>query len=177
MPKRTHHIDQLIINSPLAEPAEHWSYDRTHRLFTREQGRRPAGYLIASSESKGFDDPGVFVELPLVNQVRPRVAAWREAGYPGVTGITRRLLEHWRDAEEREGRQFFFCQLEQEFRNQVFHAMDSVRMGKQKLALAGLKQQEFLPGKGKIMVSRSVKKVAEIQYITAKRFTDKIRRR
>ncbi|MDI6954812.1 MULTISPECIES: hypothetical protein [Pantoea] len=50
-------------------------------------------------------------------------------------------------------------------------------MGKQKLALAGLKQQEFLPGKGKIMVSRSVKKVAEIQYITAKRFTDKIRRR
>jgi type III restriction enzyme len=112
MPKRTHHIDQLIVNSPFTEPAKHWSYDRTHRLFTLEGGRRPAGYLIASSESKGFDDPGVFVELPLVNQIRPRVNAWREANYPGVTGITRRLLEHWLDPEEREGRQFFFCQLE-----------------------------------------------------------------
>lgn len=112
MPKRAHHIDQLIINSPFAEPGEHWSYDRSTRLFTQVLGRRPAGYLIASSDSKGFDDPGVFVELPLVNQIRPRVAAWREANYPGMTGVTRRLLEHWRDAEEREGRQFFFCQLE-----------------------------------------------------------------
>ena len=38
--------------------------------------------------------------------------AWREAGYPGVTGITRRLLEHWNDEEEFEARRFFFCQLE-----------------------------------------------------------------
>ena len=38
--------------------------------------------------------------------------AWREAGYPGVTGITKRLLEHWSDPEEREDRRFFFCQLE-----------------------------------------------------------------
>jgi type III restriction enzyme len=40
------------------------------------------------------------VEIPLVNQIRPRVKAWREAGYPGVTSITKRLLEHWRDPEE-----------------------------------------------------------------------------
>ncbi len=112
MAKRTHHIDQLIINSPFEEPTEHWSYDRTHRLFTRDQGRRSAGYLIASSESQGFDDPGVFVELPLVNQIRPRVKAWREANYPGITGTTRRLLEHWYDPDEREGHRFFFCQLE-----------------------------------------------------------------
>ena len=38
--------------------------------------------------------------------------AWREANYPGVTGITRRLLEHWQDPEERDYRRFFFCQLE-----------------------------------------------------------------
>ena len=37
--------------------------------------------------------------------------AWREAGYPGVTGITKRLLEHWNNPDERE-HQFFFCQLE-----------------------------------------------------------------
>ena len=50
--------------------------------------------------------------LPLVNQIRPRVKAWREAGYPGVTGMTRRLLEHWSDPGLCEGRRFFFCQLE-----------------------------------------------------------------
>jgi len=68
--------------------------------------------VIASEGSKAFDDPGIFVELPLVNQIRDRVKAWREAGYPGVTGITKRLLEYWHNTEEREFRRFFFCQLE-----------------------------------------------------------------
>jgi type III restriction enzyme len=40
------------------------------------------------------------------------VKAWREANYPGVTGITRRLIEHWADPQQRDGRQFFFCQFE-----------------------------------------------------------------
>ena len=44
--------------------------------------------------------------------MRPRVKAWREAGYPGVTSITKRLLEFWTDPEEYEKRRFFFCQLE-----------------------------------------------------------------
>ena len=57
-------IDQLIISSPYEEPGEHWLYDRETRLFTREPGRRPAGYVRASEASKSFDDPGEFVELP-----------------------------------------------------------------------------------------------------------------
>jgi type III restriction enzyme len=105
-------IDQLIINSPYEEPREHWKYDRESRLFSRVSGRRPAGYVRASESSKTFDDPGVFIELPLVNQIRPRVKAWRESGYPGVSGITKHLLEYWRDPEQREHRRFFFCQLE-----------------------------------------------------------------
>ncbi len=67
---------------------------------------------MASEDSRAFDDPGVFVEIPLVNRIRPRVRAWREAGWPGVTGITKRLLEHWTDAEEFDDRRFFFCQIE-----------------------------------------------------------------
>lgn len=106
-------IPQLIINSPYEEPRDHWRYRRETRRFTREAGRRPAGYVRASESSKSFDDPGEFVELPLVNQIRPRVRAWREADYPGATGITKRLLQHWRDTEQRESnRRFFFCQLE-----------------------------------------------------------------
>ena len=110
MPRTT--IDRLIINSPYEEPKYHWRYDRETRTFELAEGRRPAGYVVASGDSQAFDDPGIFVEIPLVNRIRPRVKAWREAGYPGITSITRRLLAHWHDPEEFDRRRFFFCQLE-----------------------------------------------------------------
>ena len=103
-------IDRLIVNSPYEEPARHWHYDRGSRLFDLAEGRRPAGYVMASQDT--FDDPGTFVEIPLVNRIRDRVKEWRDAGHPGVSGVTRRLLNHWTDAEEFEHRRFFFCQLE-----------------------------------------------------------------
>ena len=105
-------IDSLIKNSPFAEPTCHWTYEREQQRFALKQGRRPAGYVTASPGKAGFDDPGIFVELPIVNQIRARVAAWRAAGYPGVTGTTLRLLEHWRDSDRADGQRFFFCQLE-----------------------------------------------------------------
>src|SRR3989339_415844 len=104
-------IDKLIINTPYSEPTHYWSYDRETRSFSLAEGRRPAGYVIASETSKSFDDPGIFKEISLVNLIRPRIKKWREAGYPGVSGITKRLLEHWFDSESREKR-LFFCQLE-----------------------------------------------------------------
>jgi type III restriction enzyme len=110
MPRTT--IDHLIINSPYEEPRHHWRYDREARAFELVAGRRPAGYVVASGDSRAFDDPGIFVEIPLVNRIRPRVKAWREAGYPGVTSITKRLLNHWHDPETFDRRRFFFCQLE-----------------------------------------------------------------
>jgi len=105
-------IDRLIINSPYEEPKWHWRYDRETHLFDLVEGRRPAGYVVASETSKAFDDPGIFIEIPLVNRIRPHLKAWRAAGYPGLTSITKRLLEHWHDPEEFETRRFFFCQLE-----------------------------------------------------------------
>ena len=110
MPQTT--IDKLIINSPYEEPSRHWSYDRENRVFNLADGRREAGYVIASPQSKAFDDPSIFVPIELANKIRPRVKQWRESGYPGITGITKRLLEHWKDPEERKERRFFFCQLE-----------------------------------------------------------------
>ncbi|MBM3347144.1 MAG: type III restriction endonuclease subunit R, partial [Betaproteobacteria bacterium] len=106
-------IDRLIINSPYEEPVRYWRYERETRTFDLVEGnRRPAGYVVASGDSQAFDDPGIFVEIPLVNQIRPRIKAWRKAGYPGVSAITKRLLEYWRDPEEFDARRFFFCQLE-----------------------------------------------------------------
>jgi type III restriction enzyme len=114
---KTGTIDKLIINSPYEEPNCYWHYDRETRLFQLLEGkRRPAGYVRASEASKSFDDPGVFVELPLVNQIRSRVKTWREHPtnpYAGITGITKRLLEHWKDSDQRPvDRRLFFCQLE-----------------------------------------------------------------
>ncbi len=105
-------IDKLIINSPYEEPQRYWEYIRETREFILNDGRRPAGYVVASESSRAFDDPGIFVEIALVNAIRPRIKKWREQGYPGVTGITKRLLTHWQDPEERKDRRFFFCQLE-----------------------------------------------------------------
>jgi len=105
-------IKHLIVNSPYDEPKHHWLYHRETLTFSLESGRRAAGYVIASDSSKSFDDPGRFIPIELVNQIRLRVNKWRVDGYPGVTGITRRLLEHWCGSERYERQRFFFCQLE-----------------------------------------------------------------
>ncbi|MCY4446431.1 MAG: DEAD/DEAH box helicase family protein [Rhodobacteraceae bacterium] len=105
-------IDQLIINSPYEEPKKHWKYDKENNKFILKDGRRSAGYVVATPNSQITHDPGIFVEIPLVNQIRSRVNAWRNEEYPGVTGVTRRLLDHWTDREENESTRFFFCQIE-----------------------------------------------------------------
>lgn len=105
-------IDKLIVNSPYEVPSHYWHYDRETRSFDKRAGRRPAGYVVATPNAKGFDDPGVFMEIGLVNKIRPRVDSWRAASYPGVTGITKRLLEHWNRERHADENRFFFCQME-----------------------------------------------------------------
>jgi len=105
-------IDKLIINSPFDEPKNHWKYRPEEKKFELAEGRRPAGYVRASGRSRSFDEPGEFVDIPLVNKIRPRVKKWREEGYPGVTTVTKRLLEFWNDTEFREDKRFFFAQIE-----------------------------------------------------------------
>jgi type III restriction enzyme len=95
-------ITQLIINSPYEEPAEHWKYDPQSRTFSLEKVRRPAGYVSATPGAGSFDDPGIFVPLPLVNQIRPRVKAWRESGYGGASGVTLALLKLARPGAARQ---------------------------------------------------------------------------
>ena len=103
-------IDRLIVCSPYRKPDQHWVYDRDRRGHELAPGRRSAGYLV-SSGSQGFDDPGKFVEIGLVNEIRKKVDKWRDEGYPGTTCITRRLLNFWRENPDRES-PLFFCQME-----------------------------------------------------------------
>ncbi|WP_374494435.1 BPTD_3080 family restriction endonuclease [Zoogloea sp.] len=98
----------LIIASPFERPTHHWLRQGDNTLALKE-GRRPAGYEIFDTRNNTVRT----VELALVNRIRQRVDAWRDAGYPGVTTITRQLLGHWRD-DEHSTRQnaFYFCQIE-----------------------------------------------------------------
>jgi type III restriction enzyme len=104
-------IEQLIINSPYEEPKDHWSYNTNTQAFDRIPGRRSAGYFVAGQGSNQYNDIGDFIKLPEVNEIRKRVKTWRENNYPGITSITRKLLEHWYSKETRRF-PFFFCQLD-----------------------------------------------------------------
>jgi type III restriction enzyme len=103
-------IDRLIINGPYDEPTHHWGFDPQKEAFEKREGRRPAGF-VRSSGSGSLDDLGVFVPFELPNRIRERVRDWRKRDYPNATGISRRLLKHWRDREQRQF-PFFFCQIE-----------------------------------------------------------------
>lgn len=102
-------IDKLIINTPYKEPEKYWAYIGHTKSFELKEGRRPASYVIADPKVEG-EGQTKFIEL--VNTIRPRVNEWRRDGYKGITGITKRLLDHWYDENERQERRFFFCQLE-----------------------------------------------------------------
>lgn len=103
-------VDNPIQNSPFEEPCKHWTYELGQPILKEE--RRPAGYYLRPKTLP----PGQtlleedFVPLETVNDIRKRIKRWRELNYPGVTYITRELLEYWRKPER--ARKLFFCQLE-----------------------------------------------------------------
>lgn len=97
----------LIIASPFERPTHHWRRQSDNRLELMT-GRRPAGYEIFDTRHNTVRG----VELELVNRIRERVDAWRDARYAGVTAVTRQLLEHWHDSQANRMYAFYFCQLE-----------------------------------------------------------------
>ncbi len=106
-------VSEPILNSPYAEPAEHW-YIEEGEEPKRLPGRRAAGYFYRDPREQ-LTDPnhparGTWVELQLVNLIRQRVKDWRGQRWPGVTRTTLELLEYW----QRDGRdkRLFFAQLE-----------------------------------------------------------------
>ena len=99
----------LIINSPYAPPTHHWARASGGKLNPQPvAGRRKAGYEIFDTRNNTVRS----VSLDLVNTIRERVDAWRAAEYPGVTNITRLLLEHWHADDVARQYPLYFCQLE-----------------------------------------------------------------
>ena len=118
-------VDTPIINSPFEEPDEHWRI-RRGETPVRASGRRVSVVYQPPEQRDEWDlsdgtlnklsaaDEGAYAgrtyEMVLVNRVRERVSAWRDAGYPGATRTTHDLLDWWR----RDGRErpLFFAQIE-----------------------------------------------------------------
>ena len=96
----------MIINSPF-DPPEAWREQMDDGTTEYRKGRRPSRFLRGSTGSNAKRDD----DITLVNTVRGLVDAWREARWPGVTSVTRGLLEHWNN---RYARCFplYYCQIE-----------------------------------------------------------------
>ncbi|HEY3393033.1 MAG TPA: DEAD/DEAH box helicase family protein, partial [Lacipirellulaceae bacterium] len=119
MPNRV--IANPIINSPFSEPTRHFQFDDEGITDETVEGRRISSYFVPiprakkkkGSKQQVFDTEWTkdrIEENRLVNQIRARVALWREGGYVGVTPTTAQLLTYW-TSPEREKR-LFFCQIE-----------------------------------------------------------------
>src|SRR5664279_5023748 len=113
-------IENPIINSPFVEPQRHHELDNrgnpTGQIIAQ---RRKSTYLTpipqprkqAGIQTSFLDETAEKEEENyVINQIRQHIKLWRQRGYPGITRVTRQLLDYW-TAEGREKR-LFFCQIE-----------------------------------------------------------------
>ena len=111
--------NSLIINSPYHCPSKYWTQDDNGKVTHEVPGRRPAAYELYDTRS----NTRRVEPLEAVNKIRQRVDQWRADGWPGVTSVTRGLLEHWQSRGEWDTNSrswtggprqypFYFCQLE-----------------------------------------------------------------
>lgn len=116
-------IENPILNSPFQEPSRHWRFTETGISDDIVEGRRPSAYFMPiPPPKKGRGKQAEQLTLDSqwtqdrvqpnheINRIRQAVADWRFQGRPGITAVTRRLLEHW-TRPDRE-RRLFFCQVE-----------------------------------------------------------------
>lgn len=112
-------IENPVINSPFDEPKKHFRFSDDGITNEIIGTRRISSYFIpiAKPKKKGrqlsFDTEWTqdrVEENKFINQVRSRVAQWRNGGYIGITKTTAHLLEYWGDPDR--DRKLFFCQIE-----------------------------------------------------------------
>ena len=113
-------IENPVINSAFSEPQCHFKFDEGGITDEIVPQRRKSEYFIPIPKPKRsqqikFDFGEGWTgdrleENRFINDVRKRVALWRQRGYQGITPVTRRLLTYWKDPEREK--KFFFCQIE-----------------------------------------------------------------
>jgi len=114
-------IENPVINSPYFEPTQHFKFTDDGISDEIVEARRISSYFvpIAKPKKKGkaaqlsFETEWIkdrIEENKFINQIRGRVALWRQGGYQGITKTTRSLLEYWTNPDRE--RKLFFCQIE-----------------------------------------------------------------
>lgn len=122
-------FEQPILNSPYEIPARHHALDDKGQPLNLppKLGRRKSELISPVPASKtqkkrgkqedlfaAEADEGQAYTLTIINEIRSHVSAWRELKNPadwGVTPVTQRLLQYWRDHNFETVRPFF-CQVE-----------------------------------------------------------------
>jgi type III restriction enzyme len=106
-------IENPILNSPYEEPQYHYRFSDEGITNEIVEGRRRSTYVVPIPAPRGRARQLAFASMeeapldnPFVDQLRAKVKAWRQGGYPMATNTTHRLLEYWTNPE-REGRLFF----------------------------------------------------------------------
>lgn len=115
-------IENPIINSPFAEPQQHFYISNDGISIERVHGRRKSVFFVPiptpkrqkAAQQQLFAEEQLedVRENELINQIRERLGIWRRGSqrYAGITPTTRRLLDYW-TRQDRE-RRLFFCQIE-----------------------------------------------------------------
>ena len=104
-----------IISDPYNEPRQYYVIEKGE-LPRLAEGWREACYYYRPPKRQTAtgqaDDIGTRYPLDLVNEIRERLKAWRQAGYPGATAVTDELLRYWTRPEREGNTRLFFCQRE-----------------------------------------------------------------
>lgn len=112
-------IENPVLNSPFREPTRHFRFADDGITNEVVEERRISSYFIPIPPPKkkgpqiAFQADWVAERIQpneLINRIRERVALWRRGGYPGITSVTRGLLEHWQGSDRQK--RLFFCQIE-----------------------------------------------------------------
>ena len=115
--------DNPVLNNPYEEPKYYYDTDMNGNIDYSKviNGRRPYGYDVNIVPKKRGDKTlfsqedfiSVDPNAEFINGIRNEVKAWREAGYPKASRITRELLEFWfNNRERKDNLKLFFCQRE-----------------------------------------------------------------
>ena len=112
-------IENPVLNSPYDEPQRHFRFAEDGITDEIVEGRRSSAYYvpIPPPKKRGRQLALDIAEMretvkpnKLVNDMRERVARWRQGGYVGITNTTRQLLDYWQRGDREK--KLFFCQIE-----------------------------------------------------------------
>ena len=102
-------IENPVLNSPFEEPKRHFRFAEDGITDDVVEARRVSSYFVPIPRPKKKNPKQLAFETEwtadrieenrFINQVCERVAIWRRGGYVGITRMTARLLEYWRQPD------------------------------------------------------------------------------